>query len=155
MTSTQLAALEWAIDTLGTTADESSYSHIEALCDLFDSSRATLHAFDTGKSDLIKFMRKFAITIPQSEFDAWRMVPLGEQRVGQIHALPESYGILRATNGILCYIEQSNSRIYGPAHYEFFEPSKEGNVQISHNGKPKVKRESELDKQLAELFAAY
>jgi hypothetical protein len=51
-------------------------------------------------------MRKWAITIPMKDFDNWRMVPTQDQRTGEINGIPESRGILRATNGIECYIER-------------------------------------------------
>ncbi len=48
----------------------------------------------------------------------WRMV---ERKVGQIVGLPESRGVLVCTNGIQCFIEQADGRLY-LGHYDWFQP---------------------------------
>jgi hypothetical protein len=47
------------------------------------------------------FQRAHGLTWPANE--AWRLT---EREMGEIVGLPGSRGILTATNGILCYIEQ-------------------------------------------------
>lgn len=151
MTSTQLLAIEYALDFLGKHGDDSSIDHSIALCDLFDDARKQYYAFDDSKKSLIDFMRQHAVQIPQSEFDLWRMLPLREQLVGEINALPESRGTVRATNGILCYIEQAQG-LYGPAHYEFFVPDEVQAVRITHKGTPR--KENKENDALAGLLAS-
>lgn len=47
------------------------------------------------------FFRAHGITLKNSE--GWRLTP---RLVGEVNGIPTSRGILTATNGILCYIEQ-------------------------------------------------
>ena len=46
----------------------------------------------------------------------WRMV---ERQVGQIIGLPDSRGVLVCTNGIQCFIEQADGKLY-LGHYDWF-----------------------------------
>jgi hypothetical protein len=150
MTSTQLAALSWAISELESAAlDPEFQPRLSDLRDLLIEHTYAPYAYDASRTNLIQFMRKHGITIPNSEFNEWRIVLPEEQRIGMINALPESRGILRATNGILCYIERGDAAPY-LGHLEFFQPEK-SEVLIVKGGKPRAKSESE--KYLSELFA--
>src|SRR5262245_11715391 len=103
MSPTKLAALEWAISHLRTEFD--GFDEFSELVELFAEETETYRLFHhADKRDLVLFMRKFAITIPTHEFDAWRMVPPQDQRAGEIRGVPNSDGILRATDGVNCYI---------------------------------------------------
>jgi hypothetical protein len=62
----------------------------------------TLHLSQTYTS-IYAFQRAHGITWPATE--AWRLT---ERVLGEIVGLPGSRGILTATNGILCYIEQES-----------------------------------------------
>ena len=55
----------------------------------------------------------------------WRMLPDDEQRPGQIHALPGSHGIVRATNGVYCLIEQPGKAELFLGHIDNWVPDKE------------------------------
>jgi hypothetical protein len=52
-------------------------------------------------ANIYAFMRAHRITLGRQL--PWRLT---ERQVGEINGLPNSRGILTATNGILCYIEQ-------------------------------------------------
>lgn len=53
------------------------------------------------------FAQKHGITVQHKS--QWRMV---EAQLGQIHALPHSWGRLRATDGVLCYIELGDGKLF-------------------------------------------
>jgi hypothetical protein len=65
-----------------------------------------------------------AAGISRRDFDNWFIVSLDAQVVGQINGLPTSRGILRATNGILCLIEQPTGWFEG--HLQHFVPDDSG-----------------------------
>lgn len=64
---------------------------------------------------LLHFMEEHSLTLPTKE--EWRLT---ERILGEVNGIPTSYGILTATNGILCYIEQADGSLFGPAHIAFF-----------------------------------
>lgn len=45
-------------------------------------------------------------------FDLWRVLPREEQVSGHINALPASVGYIRATDGVLCAIENDQGNVY-------------------------------------------
>lgn len=130
MTPNQLASLDYAISQLFQVKDVDPH-HLSVLRSLYTSVKEE-HRLDALRQKhyasqkdippmadhrivpaaLLVFMARHGITIPHKELSSWRMVPLKEQRPGAINALPESRGILRATNGILCYVECPNNMLY-------------------------------------------
>ena len=50
----------------------------------------------------------------------WRMVPEDQQRYGEIHGLYRLRGILRATNGIMCFIENPITNEVHEGHLQWF-----------------------------------
>ena len=90
-------------------------------------------------------MAEHGITFPNKE--EWRLT---DRIVGEIHALPSSYGILTATNGMLCYIEQENGKMFGPAHIAFFVARKPEQQQVikslcQHHQTPSASRKTPVD----------
>ncbi len=69
-------------------------------------------------ASIYSFARAHSITFPRTE-GFWRLT---ERVVGQVNGLPTSRGILTATNGILCYIEQETDGRVGTflGHLEWF-----------------------------------
>ena len=59
------------------------------------------------------------IAIQRRDADKWRRV---RPRPGHIHGLPGSQGVVTATNGILCTIDQNGRTFIG--HYDFFVADK-------------------------------
>jgi len=66
-------------------------------------------------ASLLDFMAVYNLTLPRNE--DWRLT---DRIVGNIHALPDTHGVLVATNGILCYIERESDLFLG--HIAFFIP---------------------------------
>jgi len=148
----QLSALDFALSHIENVPlaerDPAFYTHLAALQELLHHGQCEALAWDYSKAALVAFMRKHSITIPQSEFDQWRMVPLCEQRTGSINALPDMRGMLRATNGILCFLERSDGTLI-EGHLEFFVPDAgQHPVRISHNGKPKKPTKAEAEDEI-------
>lgn len=50
----------------------------------------------------------------------WRLTP---RIVGSIHAIPSSFGVLQATNGILCHIIQPDGKTIFIGHMAWFVPA--------------------------------
>ncbi len=119
MSPVDLAALEWAVEQLASHSGEDEYEQLKEL--LWDT-HSTERALCGDKTDLILFMRRFAITIPQKKFNSWRMVLPKEQRPGEVNGLSRFRGVLRATNGILCYIELVEEHRVELVHLEWFTP---------------------------------
>lgn len=127
MTKPQLSALEWAIEELSQRDDTNPY--LFELTSLLDAHKsAYLDLWDPRRS-LVAFLRKHDVTIPFAQFDSWRMLQPTEQLVGEIQGLPESRGIVRATNGILCFIELSSGALF-EGHYESFVPDPKENPHV-------------------------
>jgi hypothetical protein len=153
MNEAQLTALEWAIREFeGAALEGADLGRLQDLRSLYFEAVAAPYEFDTSRSDLIAFMRKHRITIPHAEFDSWRIVLPQDQLLGAIAGLPESYGRLRATNGILCYIERGENAPY-LGHLQHFEPDAEANrsVRITHKGTPRKDNDNALDDFIAAL----
>lgn len=72
--------------------------------------------------DIPHFQSSTGITLPEKE--EWRLTP---QILGEINGLPETHGILLATNGILCYIDRGDAVAprFFLGHLDFFIPFKD------------------------------
>ncbi len=147
MNATEINALEWAVAELKDAYEGTDY--YASLVELVWDSKERYLEFRCDKKDLFVFMRKYGITIPLKEIDGWRMVLPADQQNGMINALPESRGILRATNGIMCYIERSNGFPYfGHIQHWVADPKEQQDVvQV------RKKRPSFVDKFLDLLEA--
>lgn len=145
-----LAALEWAVATLASHEGEYEYECLREHLSLVHARERQWHADPT----LVGFMARWMITIPQKEFGAWRMVPHDEQRLGAINALPESYGILRCTNGILCYIERSGHTPPYLGHVQHWtpEPREHALVDASRSARKPSSNGNGKDKRLEKLL---
>jgi hypothetical protein len=158
MTDAQLSALSWAISEFegANLEGEDILSHLSTLKEMYQTAVCDQYQWNTEKTALVRFMRKWRITIPHSEFDNWRMLPSEEQVPGVINGLPESKGIVRATNGILCYIEVYGGGFPYLGHYEFFVKEDGGpRYQVltkSRGGRPKVEV---VDSELEALFNSW
>jgi hypothetical protein len=153
MTPSDISSLEYAIEKLESLddgSDDSLSEHLARLRDLRWEAMLKEVDFCGDKKSLIAFMRKWAITIPMSEFDSWRMALPQDQRMGVINGLPESRGILRATNGILCYIERQVGFPY-LGHIEHWQP--EADISgFSHRLIGKRTAQSARSRFLDEIF---
>jgi hypothetical protein len=56
---------------------------------------------------LSHFVGANLLTLPRDQ--VWRLTP---RLLGQVNGLPTSHGVLTATNGIDCYIEQENDQLF-------------------------------------------
>ena len=102
--------MEWALR-LAADEGKDDHPHYAVLMEMLQDAQATDRAYRDDKRCLIDFMKAKAIMIPTDEFDAWRMLPVREQTAGEVIGLPLSRGILRATNGVLCYIERADGSV--------------------------------------------
>ena len=66
----------------------------------------------------------------------WRMLPSEDQKPGQIHALPGSHGIVRATNGVYCLIEQPGKAELFLGHIDNWVPDKEHRATTGARKRP-------------------
>jgi hypothetical protein len=100
-------------------------------------------------ANIFVFKAAHGITWPATEW--WRLT---DRVVGQINGLPQSNGILTATNGILCYIEQPQDHKINLflGHIEWFIPDADVSVQriIQRAGikAPKASRAQALEAEL-------
>ena len=86
------------------------------------------------------------------DFHKWRLT---NRIAGHIHALPETFGILVATNGVLCLIERPGDRVeLFCGHLEFFVPQdKEDTSEVEEMKAPQIKSPAkELATSLKELL---
>lgn len=67
----------------------------------------------------------------------WRMT---KAEVGQIHGLPLSHGTLRATDGVLCYIERATDLFVG--HLAWWEKDER---EQGHSSRPSRKTKEQPD----------
>jgi hypothetical protein len=157
MTPTQITALEWAIAQL----DTLEYDGLEMveLNELLASERLK-HLEFSGQGDLVAFMKKWGITLPMKEAASWRMALPEHQRIGEICGLPESRGTLRATNGILCYIERLERFPYrGHVQHFVFDrnidinPFERSGFAISKARKAKAVSVTSIEAFLSEIVA--
>ncbi len=115
-----------------------------------------------NRDHLVEYMALTGITIPQSEFSQWRMV---EPRQGHIIGIPNSRGTIRATNGILCYIDVDSSQqaqepletwerhVVTPflGHYEWWQPDRRQSKSGGRFYQEKAKKLSTLKQLFEEL----
>lgn len=151
MSPADISALEWAIDELCSNAGLEQYEQLkELLFDAHGKARELCH----DKRDLLAWMKRFAITIPQREFNQWRMARPEDQRVGEINGLEWSFrGVLRATDGIQCYVEPSNGDHPKLCHLQWFKPDAyQATPPTTRIGGRKV---SKLDLALQAMMAGY
>jgi hypothetical protein len=142
MTKDQIIALEWAVGQLS----GSDTPEMLALCDMLEDSKRAYYEY-TGQGPLVRWMATHGITIPMKEFDQWRMCLPQDQAMGHISGLLESRGVLRCTNGILCYIERAGRFPYlGHVQHFQYEPTE---PQVAKE--PKKARKTAVDKMLEEI----
>ena len=143
MTKEQISALRWAIDLLPDSGHLVVLRALKAQGERALNDRLIPLQDDHCKvpQELLLFMAKHHITIPNSELSTWRWLKAEDQVYGEVNGIPESRGIVRYTNGILCYIEQVGHGMPFLGHYEFFIPDPV--VKINHDGTPKKERHSD------------
>lgn len=81
-------------------------------------------------SSVEQFTSTYGITLPRPKqrIDKSLVWRLTDRIKGQVNGLPETWGILQATNGVLCYIEQGYGRVAGSdvplvlGHLQWFVP---------------------------------
>lgn len=96
------------------------------------------------------FCEHFSIPRPRSLADQWRLTP---RLLGQIQAIPQSRGILTATNGIDCYIVCGDQTLF-KGHIGWFVPDEiDGLDDLLEESCPKVnvKRDSQRKKDIFEF----
>lgn len=141
MNALQQDALAWAIPLLPAGPER------EALAGILADARAACLAW--SDASFLSFMRDHSITIPAHELNAWRMLPLREQSMGEIQGLPTLRGRLVATDGVLAYLLNGDKLML--VHLESFLPDKEEVTTKVGRGA----RQSRVAKQLDELFVGY
>lgn len=96
------------------------------------------------------FMSAQELTLPRNE--DWRLC---ERHVGQVLGLPGSRGVLTATNGVLCYIEQADGRLF-LGHLNWFVNDRGERAYFDNKSiqmrQPKVGRVSKFDSLVAEYI---
>lgn len=151
MTKDDIISIEWLLANaeaagLGDTPEGSE--HLARLAELRWEAMLHYTRFCGDRADLIGFMKKWAITIPMKEFDQWRMALPQDQRVGEITGLPESRGILRCTNGIMCYIERTEKFPYfGHIQHWKPDPLEGGRILVGRGAKQNARQ-----REIAVLF---
>lgn len=95
--------------------------------------------------ELIVLLARHGIR-PSGAYEQWRTTP---RLAGEINGLPASRGVLVATNGILCLIEQADGLYEG--HLQWFEP--DGSQDLAPVGGAAAKPRK-ISKQRAALLAA-
>lgn len=99
-------------------------------------------------ASFIAFRKERHCLLPSSKDDNWRLT---DRICGQIHGIPGSRGILTATNGILCVIEQdANVNFLG--HIAWFVADRDEEQQTVENEKASSIRVAKHNKKLEEWY---
>ena len=102
--------------------------------------------FQQQFSDVLVLAENFKTTLPKDDKYPWRLT---KRIVGEINGIPTSRGVLVATNGIECFIEQGKNLFRG--HLQWFLPDDFedlGELSEIRASKLPGKREARIRKEL-------
>jgi hypothetical protein len=102
--------------------------------------------FQQPFSDIVVFAAHHRVLLPKDSKYPWRLT---KRIVGEVNGIPTSHGVLVATNGIECFIEQAGGLFRG--HILWFVPDGLEDLEVlseERASKSPSPREQRIRKQL-------